>query len=125
VRSDPEQLSASLYDDYTELVGHSAYNDCPLLGAAGTPTPPTVETVAEDFGGTWNTYGTGSCAGKRLPCHPRQRMPNFHYWLIFGDDEALGAAGFRSPGDACLIVRAGHSRDTTARVSVWDCGGAP
>jgi hypothetical protein len=97
----------------TEPVCHSAYNDWPLLGAAVRRRRRPLRLSPKIWGATWNTYGTGSCAGKRLPRDPRQRMPSFHYWLMFGMIKLNPrAVGFGRPRPASLC--AGYSRDSTS-----------
>jgi hypothetical protein len=50
VRSDPEQLSASLSDDYHGACVPLGLQRLAIIRRSGPPTPPTVETVAEDLG---------------------------------------------------------------------------
>jgi hypothetical protein len=87
VRSDPEQLSASLSDDYHGACGPLGLQRLPVIRRDQYADAVAVETVAEDIGRYVEYLRDRVARGKRLPCHPRQLMPNFHYWLMFGDDE--------------------------------------
>jgi len=87
VRSDPEQLSASLSDDYHGACGPLGLQRLPVIRRDQYADAVALETVAEDIGRYVEYLRDRVARGKRLPCHPRQLMPNFHYWLMFGDDE--------------------------------------
>jgi hypothetical protein len=88
VRFDPEQLAASLYDDYHGACGPLGLQRLPVIRRSQYADAVVVETVAEDLGRYVKYLWDRLARGKRLPCHPRQLRPNFCYWLMFGDDEA-------------------------------------
>ena len=70
VRSDPDQLSASLYDDYHGACEPLGLEHYPSSGAANTPTLSPLRQSPKIWGGTSHTYGPGWRAGKDYPAIP-------------------------------------------------------
>jgi hypothetical protein len=77
VRLDPEQLAASLYDDYHGACGPLGLQRPPVVRRSQYADAVAVETVAEDIGRYVEYLRDRVARGRRLPCLPWQLMPTF------------------------------------------------
>jgi hypothetical protein len=87
VRSDPEQLSASLSDDYHGACGPLGLQRLPVIRRDQYANAVAVETVAEDIGRYVEYLRDRVVRGKGPPYVPWKPMPHLRSWLLFGDDE--------------------------------------